>query len=269
MKAIHKILYPLLAAAMLSGCDSIAPDDRFIPTEDTSVNTTRCVLLEEFTGQLCVNCPEGHKIIAQLREQYGDRFIPVSIHAGVDRNNTFGVGQFDGITGLAVAEGEALATRFGIDAYPAGIVDRATGPLTMDAWAAAVSAQFAEPSTVEITPVATLSGRTLTVETRLKAVSAADARLQIYLVESGIVAPQLTPEYKDDYVHNHVFRGWLCGADGEPVSLDPTLSEVKLTHTLQLPDYCGDADHLSVVAFVCAQSGPVLQAAETKVTLQQ
>lgn len=252
---------------MLASCDSIGKDDRYIPTEDASVNTTRCVLLEEFTGQLCVNCPEGHKIISSLREQYGDRFIPVSIHAGVDRMNAYGVGQFDGVTGLALAEGEALAKQFGIETYPAGVVDRTTGILDFPAWAAAVSAAFAKPATVEINPEAKLEGNSLTVVSRIKTKSSGSARYQVYLVENGIVADQQsTGGYLTDYVHNHIFRGTLCGVDGESITLDPLLTEISKIHTVTLPDFCGH-DNLSVVVFIFDSASGVLQAAEAKVEI--
>ena len=42
----------------------------------------RNVLIEEFTGVRCVNCPNGAKIIEEMVAEFGDRVVPISIHHG-------------------------------------------------------------------------------------------------------------------------------------------------------------------------------------------
>ena len=40
------------------------------------------VLVEEFTGQKCINCPEAHEELAKIQKEYGeDNVISVCIHA--------------------------------------------------------------------------------------------------------------------------------------------------------------------------------------------
>ena len=60
--AIGAILAPLAA-----GCDSVDENDRYI--EMPPVESNRVVLLEDFTGQYCVNCPDAHEVMEQLAEQ--------------------------------------------------------------------------------------------------------------------------------------------------------------------------------------------------------
>ena len=57
---IRRLLYIVIAAVLLVGCDVIGENDRFIPV-DVKVGE-RIVLLEEFTGFRCVNCPLAAEI---------------------------------------------------------------------------------------------------------------------------------------------------------------------------------------------------------------
>ena len=60
------------------------------------------VLIEEFTGVRCVNCPEGSEKIETLLAIHGERLVAVSIHAG------FFATAFSGEEEFNTPEGEAL-----------------------------------------------------------------------------------------------------------------------------------------------------------------
>ncbi len=49
-----------------TACDNIDEDDRFIPVERP--HSEKTVLIEEFTGARCVNCPDGAAVVAALHE---------------------------------------------------------------------------------------------------------------------------------------------------------------------------------------------------------
>ena len=78
-----KTLYVLLLAGitLLIGCDSIDSDHRFIEVPAATIQ--RNVLIEDFTGQRCIYCPQATEAISQLQATYGaDKLIAVAIHAG-------------------------------------------------------------------------------------------------------------------------------------------------------------------------------------------
>ena len=79
---IHNIIYVLfsLIASAFVACDTIEENERYIEKE--IVETKRNVLLEDFTGQNCPNCPQAHRVVNALKEQYGESVVAVSIHAG-------------------------------------------------------------------------------------------------------------------------------------------------------------------------------------------
>ena len=108
MKNLTTIILGLAAVAMVS-CSDIDENDRF--TYVRPANVSRAVLIEDFTGQLCVNCPNANDAIHQLQEQYGDsNVIAVGIHSGprgFKGNSRF--------VGLATTLGDEYYTHFGAE----------------------------------------------------------------------------------------------------------------------------------------------------------
>ena len=74
-------IYLSLILFLLTACSYIEEGDRLIYVKPESAR--RVVLLEDFTGQRCVNCPKGTEVIEQLLQTYGDSaVIAVGIHGG-------------------------------------------------------------------------------------------------------------------------------------------------------------------------------------------
>ena len=65
----------------LVGCNSLAPEERW--SQPTPIVPKKHVLLLEYTGQRCVNCPAAAQLIADLQSRpSGDHIISVAIHGG-------------------------------------------------------------------------------------------------------------------------------------------------------------------------------------------
>ena len=109
--------------------------------------------------------------------------------------------------------------------------------------------------------------RRVEIETDLKTLAEdVQGRLQLWLVEDGVVAPQLFPGDKLDkeYTHNHVFRAAINGEWGAELTLTPKkVQKEKITYTLPDGIVPGKA---WVVAFFYNDSG-VLQVVRQKVSL--
>ncbi len=258
---INKFIIPFAAAALLfSACDSISPDDRYIEVE--AVKPKRAVLIEEFTGQNCPNCPEGHTFIAQLREQYGSSFIPVSIHAS---NLSIAVGSNPLIEGLGTTDGEAYYKNAGSPVLPSGVVDRRTEALGRDEWAKNVREEMQReaPAAIEITTGLPEGSKELSITVNVKPTADINGHLQVWLIESGIIAYQLNgrvPQF--EYVHNHVFRAAVNGTNGESFTASKNVFDEKsYTYTL---DNSWKPENMAVVAFIYNSTG-ILQAAEADV----
>ena len=249
-----------LAAVTFTACDEVDEADRFKELE--KIESKRTVLLEDFTGQLCTNCPDGHRLIASLQEQYGENIIAVGIHAG-----EFGIaeGSNPNLLGLMQPEGNEYAKKAGVQTYPAGVVDRCGSPLTYTGWAAAVRNEMSKESKLNIEVSAKLNGNKIDISTQLKPNADAKGKLQLWITENGITAFQLdNGNYLMDYVHNHVYRASVNGTWGEDISLSANVFP-ELSHSIALKEDWNKAN-LAVVAFVYNDAEGVLQAAECKVT---
>ena len=70
----------------LTACDNVDEGERFegpLDLEEVLAKSEKNVLIEDFTGQRCTNCPNAAQKIHEFQEQYGkDRVIAVAIHGG-------------------------------------------------------------------------------------------------------------------------------------------------------------------------------------------
>ena len=257
MRKFFNYIVPVLLAALalFTACDNIPEDDRLIYIKPAAVS--RAVLIEDFTGQRCVNCPAASEVIHQLQQEYGDSVvIAVGIHSG----------PFGASTPLRTDEGDQYYAHWQVQEQPSGMVN-STGLSLHTTWAAKVYEQIQQTAAVSIKLETTLDAdtRKLDVVTDMMAVDGNVAgKLQLWLIEDGIVSLQLFPgNARDfDYVHNHVFRTSINGTWGEDVAMAEGETAQKMSSITISDDYV--LENLRVVAFVYNNTG-VLQATQTKI----
>ena len=254
----HLIYIIGIAAALFTACENISEDERFLEVE--GVTAKRVVLLEDYTGQACVNCPEAHKEATALHEVYPENLIVVAMHAGAQA--------IDAPAGLKQPEGDVYADNYGVKTYPNGLVNRRGGLKDYTAWGGAVHDEIQRESPMNIDVTAIVADGQLVVTTDLLALEQVAGKLQLWITEDSIVGPQISKDGPNmQYVHNHVFRSSINGTWGEDVSL--TLGEqVKKTHDAFELNTTWKPENLSVVAFVYNNDG-VLQAAQCEVVISE
>lgn len=249
---------------ILSGCSGIAEDDRYIEVEATKAERT--VLLEDFTGQDCVYCPNGHRVIEALEEQYGNHFIAVSIHAG---NLSFPTSH-KFFVGLGQEEGQIYNDRYGINDYPKGVVNGKLPATNPDQWAAAVYNDISEATPLSINLDAALSddNTEINIACSLTSSEQINGNIVVWVIESSIVARQkdINEGVIKDYVHNNVFRACVNGVDGDKINI-PSGKTINANYKIAVKDEAKEKwipENLAIVAFVTDGSG-VVQAAKTNV----
>lgn len=234
-------------------------------TTDLFAPMTRHVLIEDFTGQECINCPNATDLIAQLHEMYSkyghNTIVPVGIHSG-----PLGVKAEKNPEGLATALGDTYYKYWQIEMQPYGVIDRSDGPLSTDWWAAKVSYDLYQDEAKTVVRTAPLNiwltagaeGSMADIKVQLAGVAGTTTgKLQVWLTEDAITAFQKMPDgsTKADYVHNHVLRDTVNDPWGESCSVAE--GEVK-TFTYNHPiNASWKAENLSVVAFVYNDDGVV------------
>lgn len=245
MKRIYSILGAGLAvgAFALTSCDSVSEEDRLVPAE---IVPQRAILLEEFTGQQCTNCPDGHQAIKDISASLGDSVVPVGIHA----------------SGLALAPmktetGEEYYRAVGSPALPTAVIDMATSPLNVSDWGSAINHLIMVPTpfTVRAEGEVSPDGANYNIKVAFSSGTDYEGKLMVWIVENGIIARQLDHgSWKLAYEHNHVFRAAATSdAWGLPVKMKAHQPQYEtFSHPIS-SDW--DKENLYVVAFLYNDAG--------------
>lgn len=264
----------LIALVLFCICGFTACKKRLI--EPVVPQGTRVVLLEEFTGKGCTNCPKGSREIESLLSLYQERLVVVSIHANFFADpQFFPLGQYD----LRTDEGELLFDLLGPNfGYPAGVINRRKFNNDLqhpaNVWAGFIQQESEIEPDLEftITRDYTQASRILNlgVTGRAKSALSDPLRISVMITESGIIDAQDDAEaggIVPDYVHNHVLRDMLTPYDGQ--ALAPSLAAAE-EFNIDFSGYQVSADwadiHCHIIVFVSRKSASgdiaVLQAGE-------
>ena len=232
-------------AIFFSSCANVDEGDRYIKVESSEAK--RAVLVEEFTGQKCINCPEAHEQLAQIQKEYGeDKVIAVCIHASALA-----------VVPLKTQVGEEYYKHWKGDGVPGAVINRSGRMLQVSAWAGVINSELQKPTSVSLsmTNKYDATNRQLAIDVNALSREKFDGKLQVWIVEDGIVAKQLLKGNRVDanYVHNHVFRAAVNGAWGTDIALQENV-EAKSNFSIQL-DAKWNEKNISIVAFLYNDSG--------------
>lgn len=258
--------YPSLILASLTllaaSCANVPDDERSAPYEGT-LTPQRTVLIEEYTGQKCVNCPTAHTLLSNL-----DGLFNTAEHTGF-----IAVGMHIKIFALDDAQGgfhtpEVDVYSQGVEAAPSARINRNSGILNSDKWTAELIKQMAVRPTVTFDELGVaIDGDKLTVDVNIYPSDniSQNPRLQLWLVEDDIVGLQLSSTGLNvAYNHHGVFRAAINGINGEEVVLKRN-QPLILQRTFPI-DSKYNKENLRVVAFVYTDNDGVLNAHQARPT---
>ena len=283
---IRNILYAAFGAAILfASCDNVSESDRFVevdpvkpvnPGDSGEASISRIVLVEEFSGQGCVNCPTGARKLEEIQEMYGgaDTVIAVTIHGG-----PLAIKPRPGFVGLRTDYGDYLYNNAGVQSNPAAVVDRYSGVLSSDFWLTGVRNAFTRAVSVSLSLSTAYNpaDSVATINVEASSLKSFSGKLQVWLIEDGIVAPQYDYDSNGnsttvmDYVHNNVLRAAVNGQDGSAFTVS---GDAPSAQTFTVKVKSGDSlvdwhpENMSVVAFVY-DGGGVQQVAKCRVVAQE
>jgi hypothetical protein len=284
MKKIISILALFaLAAFVFQACDKI--EEPYLRNSgghepgDTTVIAVRKVLLEDYTGHKCVNCPGAGFVAHDLKEQYEEQLVVVAVHAGFfAQPNSSGLYTAD----FRTDAGNEYFDFFQIIANPNGMVNRVgegqDRVLGETQWPSAVGAEVAkEPvSTIEITGDYNEGTKVLSTSLTIKFLSNLPGKYRVcaMITEDSIIAPQMnndpsigpSPDW-EDFVHMHMLRGNINGTWGNSITDETIISGAE--YTVECANYAfsdtWDDQHCNIVAFVFnEETFEVIQAEEVK-----
>jgi hypothetical protein len=277
LRNIYLISLVSAGTLLFQACDEV--DDYY--EDNVSFNPERKVLVEDYTGHKCGNCPRATRSVYDLKSIYGDNLIIIGVHAGFfatpnppqapsykyDFRNTVST---------------ELDTDFGISfvGNPNGMVNRRKNtdgshifPYT--SWAdeaAKVLFDFSTvPASITINNSFDESDRSLSTEvtTEINLDLPSTYRLSVYLVEDHITNWQkdydVSPSDIPDYDHREVLRGSLNGTYGDPINSITKGSINTNTYNTTISQEF-DASNCYIVAFLYSEANQeIIEVEQTKV----
>jgi hypothetical protein len=287
MKKISLLLSS--AAVLLFGaCKEKGPDIDFgkLKVSDTTYTSStieapqaKYVLVEEFTGATCTNCPAARTKLATISAANNNRLIVMGIHPK-------GIGQAEPVPGIHRHDfrtdiGTTIQNVYysTIQGIPAAGFDRTmfNGEriLTTEKWANPIETRLALKTPLNISIVSNYDQSKGAADIQVKVVYTEDVEpmhnLSVAIIEDSIVDAQEFPFSAIDtnYMFMHVFRDLLTSAIGKPYLENLAKKEkgrvfIRTYYNYKLnPDW--NPNHCKVIAFVHNGDGDnkeVIQVAE-------
>ena len=234
--------------------------DYAIPSFTTNTNTNRNLLLEEFTGHKCGNCPEAAEIAKNIELNNLGRVFDVSIHAGAGGNDGLQAPQANCGTvsnpnnkfchDFRTNEGNDYGVRFeafGFSGNPYGNISRHTFSEFMfqfhNVWEVKTSELLLENDLkVNIQAknnfYAASNGGYIHIETQFLEDLSSNYNIVTYAIQNEVIEWQdVDGEDVEDYHHHNVFLGCVDGeAWGTSIASQPKSGEkFETTYSYVLP----------------------------------
>ncbi len=294
-------LIVLAAIIVLNGCKEIGPpivlkappivkgskqsgliaDSNYIETSIPTADAKR-VMMEEFSGQNCPNCPMGHIAVDQIIAANSGKISAATLHSAFFAPQSDPIAPVDFRTTFATD----IINTYGAGAVgiPCAMIDRvfvggttnSTAILTPSTWSSFVATELAKTSYVNIVLNsswdASASQDSVTVALHFTSASTADSlNLSLMITEDNIVAGQdsmgiTLPNHR----HNHILRTMITPSTGIKITPSKVAGRVVLykfrSTVIDITKW--NLSNLKVIAFVHKQNSGVydiMQVAESKV----
>tara|TARA_B110000211_G_C14068965_1_gene549029 strand:- start:67 stop:1005 length:939 start_codon:yes stop_codon:yes gene_type:complete len=239
MKKIKYIIATLFGILLfnITSCD-IIEGPYLIDNNTNPVDTNtfvKKVLIEDFTGHRCPNCPAAAEELVSLQDFYGDRVIGIAIHPSSPAFSTPSpLTASSYIYDFRTQFGDDIDNIFEITTIglPRGMVNR-TGfdtqhQLGKDEWSSIVQTELEKAPIFGITLSSNVSNGNGTISITAEALTninldkkekIEDYNIVICLTEKNIVQWQKDNTAGDieDYEHNHVLRTMINTTFGESI----------------------------------------------------
>jgi len=245
----------------------------FLPVE----SYTKKVLLEDYTGHTCGNCPRAAEKAKELQDIFGEQLVVMAVHSGFFSNTSDSYP-----TDFTTVNGDAWDALFGnsLAGNPNGLIDRVGSPqpniFQYTQWEEKITAQIQNEPLVGLQIKSSFNSTynliCIDVETKILDAIATNLNLTVVLTESGIISKQtdynVPGSYVEDYEQNHVLRKGLNGAWGESLGQENYAVNELFTNRYSIEKQDDwDIANMSVVAFVSnPETYEVLQAEEIQLT---
>lgn len=261
----YLMLFVSAIGLVMSSCDNIDEDNRYIAEEKPVVpphSVIQNLLIMEFTGNYCTNCPQGAQAIHNISEEYPGRIIAVGLHPEGGELFTRPIGTQD----FRCEEAQVMYEYYRPDGFPCAVFNGQSMSTVYSGWYGIATPILAQEAimTVDAETVYEPETRHLTVDYNITLTNDISEQLSVmvWIMENNIVGYQVDQgKMLSDYVHNHVLRASLNGGWGQ--TLPSPLSNGEIingTATLTLSEDWV-AENCQIVVYVFRTQSRVVEQA--------
>ena len=228
----------------------------------------KAVLLEEYTGVGCGNCPDGAALAATIKQVAGDAFYIISIHEGHYSENV--------TVDYRTEWGAALLEQAGDVGFPQGSLNRipyegTTMNANRGSWTKRTKALMQEDAEVNLYMEASVDAQSremnIKVEYCYPGTVAEDFHLlNIALLQNHVIGYQNGGG--NNYSHEHMLRDLITGQWGDTLSAPQPGQVYTREFVYTVPEKVGEVEvdirNIELVAFVTRTTADVLNVTGTK-----
>lgn len=297
MKNKNLISFLFFALLLLGACDFITKPYEPVPPPPPPSDSTRYILLEDYTGHTCSNCPLAAITAKKIKDDSKGRVIVMGVHAGHFAYPEKSPSVFT--TNFTTDAGEAYDDKNGFNisakGNPNGMINRknfriggsVSHIIEFSTWTEEVYKEYNKPALVnlKIENEYDASSRTLTSTIKstffYDTIMSGPYKLVLSILEDSIIAPQKRGSKDiEKYVHDHVLRDNINGIWGKELVAKGKVAkgvELTKTYTYKFPDFYPKnapvinqtpckVENCHIVAYIYNdQTKEVIQVAEEKV----
>ena len=242
----------IILIGFLNSCDVLEGpymDDTINPIDTTSNEYVKNVLIEDFTGHTCSNCPNAAREIDAIQDlPDGYKVISLAIHVGDQFARPWSANPDQKFTyDFRTIWGEDIDDEFGLsdNGLPNGMINRVDWTenggdhrKAVSQWSSITADELNKEVQFGININSTVINGDeidITIDTEALTSLSGSYKLVICLSENNIINWQKDGSYEDSvYVHKHVLRSYLTTSWGEDLTSTPINTGDIFNHTYSI-----------------------------------
>ena len=265
----NHFLVVIFTFLFIQSCSEIGPDINLGGNKNSFSDTTyieipvatteaKNVVIEEFTGVRCPNCPQGHIAIVNIKAANPNRVISVSLHP----INSLGYAYPFSTQNFTSTKAQSLFDYIGqVGFEPVAAIDRIlfSGQtkilLDKSLWSNYVTQQLTQASPANITLNKNFNSSTneltIIVEVHYTQAVIEANKLTVLLTESNMVSAQLDgAEIDTFYTHNDVMRDFISDTQGDAITPTREAGRVIRKVYKKILDSAWNPENMHIVAYL-------------------